>query len=396
MKFSGLYLLATVGLFSAVSAVAMPAPVTQVALEFDRYFEQQLAEHHIPGGVYAIIEGDQIVRVRGIGVRARGSEDTVDPYTVFRIASVSKTFAAGLAAVLADQGHFSWDDPVIHYVPDFSFRSSRFNQSLQVEHLISQSTGVMPNAYDNLIEANVLPDRIIPHFKKIDPMCNPGDCYGYQNVLFSLIEPIVQQTTQKDYTTLMQELIFTPLQMPTASVGMEPFMATDNKALPHVRARGGWYQSTVVPSYYRFAPAAGVNASAMDLSHWIMAQLGHYPDVMPEHILADITNKRIRTRRDLRRGHWRQFIQDAHYALGWRVYQFGDEELVYHGGWVRGFRADVAYSKDRQVGLVILLNAESNIVSELSTFFWSQVFDAIQVAEAEQALADQLPTEEDE
>lgn len=395
MKSHLLVALSMLAVLTSLSTTATTAPVTQVAVEFDRYFEQQLAEHLIPGGVYAIIEGDQIVRVRGIGVRARGSEDTVDPYTVFRIASVSKTFAAGLAAVLADQGHFSWDDPVINYVPDFSFRSPRFNQGLQVEHLLSQSTGVMPNAYDNLIEANVLPDRIIPHFKKIDPMCNPGDCYGYQNVLFSLIEPIVQQTTQKDYTTLMQELIFTPLQMPTASVGMDPFMATENKALPHVRARGGWYQSTVVPSYYRFAPAAGVNASAMDLSHWVMAQLGHYPDVMPEHILAHITDKRVRTSRDLRRGHWRQFIQDAHYALGWRVYQFGDEELVYHGGWVRGFRADVAYSKDRQIGLVILLNAESNIVSELSTFFWSKVFDAIHIAEAEQALADQLLSEEE-
>ncbi|MCC5852821.1 MAG: beta-lactamase family protein [Alkalimonas sp.] len=376
-------LIASLGL-ALLSPMLLAAPVTDVADYFDRHFEQQLAEHQIPGGVYAIVEGDQIVRIRGVGVRARGSSDPVDPFTLFRIASVSKTFAAGLAAVLAEQGYFNWDDPVIHYVPDFSFRSARYSKALQVEHLLAQTTGVMPNAYDNMIEANVLPERILPHFRQLDPMCTPGQCYGYQNVLFSLIEPIVQQTTQKDYATLMQELIFEPLQMPTASVGMEPFMATENKAMPHVRARGGWYQSTVLPTYYRFAPAAGINASAMDLSHWVMAQLGHYPDVMPEHVLATITDKRVRTVRDLRRGHWRQFIRDAHYALGWRVYQFGDEELVYHGGWVRGFRADVAYSRDRQVGLVILLNAESNIVSELSTFFWSRVFDAIQLAEAEQ------------
>lgn len=385
-------LIASLGL-ALLSPMLLAAPVTDVADYFDRHFEQQLAEHQIPGGVYAIVEGNQIVRIRGVGVRARGSSDPVDPFTLFRIASVSKTFAAGLAAVLAEQGYFNWDDPVIHYVPDFSFRSARYSKALQVEHLLAQTTGVMPNAYDNMIEANVLPERILPHFRQLDPMCTPGQCYGYQNVLFSLIEPIVQQTTQKDYATLMQELIFDPLQMPTASVGMEPFMATENKAMPHVRARGGWYQSTVLPTYYRFAPAAGINASAMDLSHWVMAQLGHYPDVMPEHVLATITDKRVRTVRDLRRGHWRQFIRDAHYALGWRVYQFGDEELVYHGGWVRGFRADVAYSRDRQVGLVILLNAESNIVSELSTFFWSRVFDAIQLAETEQS--SELLTTED-
>lgn len=352
--------------------------LSPLVTDFEQHFQAVLAEQDIPGGAYAIVYKDQIIRAGGFGVRQKGSEQPVDPYTVFRIASVSKTFAAGLASILASRGHFQWDEAVTHYIPDFAFKSNQYTRQLKIEHLLSQSTGVMPNAYDNMIEANMLPERILPHFKKLDPMCQPGQCYGYQNVLFSLIEPIMQQTTHSDYASLLQQNIFKPLQLPTASVGLDAFMNTENRAMPHVKALGHWRNTQVQESYYRFAAAAGVNASAMDLGYWLIAQLGYKPEVLSTDLLQQITSKRVKTRRDLRRKEWRNYLTDAYYALGWRVYQFGEEELVYHGGWVQGFRADIAYSRQRELGLVILLNAETSMVNELSTYFWSSMFTAFQ------------------
>jgi len=269
-------------------------------------------------------------------------------------------------------------------VPQFSFKSKRYNNQLKVEHLLSQSTGVMPNAYDNLIEANVKPQLILPQFSKIDPLCPPGRCYGYQNVLFSLIEPIMQQITGKTYAELMQEHIFTPLQLPTASVGLDGFFSSENRAMPHVRARGSWHTTKVAESYYRFAPAAGINASAVDLGYWLIAQLGHNPAVLSDTLLTQITSKRVKTRRDLRRKDWRRYLTDAHYALGWRVYQFGQDELIYHGGWVKGYRAEIAYSREHQLGLVMLINAESNVMNEMGTSFWSAMLTAIHQQQREQ------------
>lgn len=358
--------------------------------DFDQYYSAKLTEHKIPGGAYAIVQGNKIIATAGFGVRQQGSKAPVDPYTVFRIASVSKTFAAGLASIVASQGHFNWDDKVTQYVPQFSFKTPRYNNQLTVEHLLSQSTGVMPNAYDNLIEANVKPQLILPQFKKIDPLCAPGRCYGYQNVLFSLIEPIMQQTTGKTYAELMQDNIFTPLQLPTASVGLDGFFSTENRAMPHVRARGRWHSTKVAESYYRFAPAAGVNASAVDLGYWLIAQLGHNPAVFSDNLLAQITSKRVKTRRDLRRKDWRRYLTDAHYALGWRVYQFGQDELIYHGGWVKGYRAEIAYSKEHQLGLVMLINAESNVMNEMGTYFWSAMLTAIHQHEREQQQPQEL------
>jgi beta-lactamase class C len=376
------------GLTSAVSFKALAVepqvsvePLAAELAEFDRYFNQQMVEHAIPGAAYAVVYQNKIISAKGYGIREVGAKAAVDPYTVFRIASVSKTFAAGLASILEARGHFRWDEPVVQYIPEFSFKNAAYNPQLKIEHLLSQSSGVMPNAYDNLIEANVLPAKILPQFQKIDPLCNPGQCYGYQNVLFSLIEPIISQTTTSDYASLLRQNIFEPLQLPTASVGLEAYLLNENRASPHIRAKGRWLSRNVNQSYYRFAPAAGVNASVIDLSHWLIAQLGYYPQVMPLAVLDKIIEKRVRTPRDLRRSEWRNYIKDAHYALGWRVYQFGSEELIYHGGWVQGFRAELAYSRQRELGLVILLNAESNVVNKLSTTFWSKMFSTLQQQE---------------
>ena len=352
--------------------------------DFDQYYGAKLKEHNIPGGAYAIVQGNKIIATAGFGVRQQGHTEPVDPYTVFRIASVSKTFAGGLTSILAAEGHFNWDDKLVDYIPGFSFKSKKYNSQLKLKHLLSQSTGVMPNAYDNLIEADVPLERILPQFSKIDPLCQPGQCYGYQNVLFSLIDQVIQKSTGKTYAEQLQERIITPLQLPTASVGLDGFFSTENRAMPHVRARGRWYPTKVAESYYHFSPAAGVNASAIDLGYWLIAQLGHNPAVLSDELLASITAKQVKTRRDLRRKEWRRYLTDAHYAMGWRVYQFGQDELIYHGGWVQGFRAEIAYSREHQLGLVMLMNAESNLINELGTYFWSGVLTAIHQQRREQ------------
>ncbi|QBL09828.1 class A beta-lactamase-related serine hydrolase [Rheinheimera sp. D18] len=361
--------------------------------DFDQYYAGKLSEQDIPGGAYAIVQGNKIIATAGFGVREKGLPELVDANTVFRIASVSKTFAGGLTSILASEGNFNWDDKLVKYLPDFSFKTKKYNSQLTLEHLLSQSTGVMANAYDNLIEANVPLDKILPQFSKIDPLCNPGQCYGYQNVLFSLIDQVIQKTTKKTYAQLLEERIIKPLQLPTASVGLDGFFSTENRAMPHVRARGKWHPTKVAESYYHFSPAAGVNASAIDLGYWLIAQLGHNPKVLSEELLKTITKKRVKTRRDLRRKEWRRYLTDAHYALGWRVYQFGQDELIYHGGWVQGFRAEIAYSREHQLGLVMLMNAESNLINELGTYFWSGVLTAIH--QQQQDKKDQLKANAD-
>ena len=55
---------------------------------------------------------------------------------------------------------------------------------------------------------------------------------------------------------------------------------------------------------------------------------------------------------------WRRArVDDAHYALGWRVYDYAGQTLVFHAGAVRGYRAMIGFLPDRHVGLVMLWNS---------------------------------------
>jgi len=367
-------------LSNALSALVLMVLATPVVLaleldEFDRDFARSLENDRVPGGAYAIVEGGRIVAASGHGVRSLGEPAPVTPETVFRVASVSKPFAAQLTAMLVGEGRLSWNDPVRRSVPEFSLADTEHAESLQIQHLLGQSGGIVPNAYDNLLDASQPLDRILPHFARLEPLCRPGECYTYQNVLFSLVAPAIEAATSRGYEELLAERVFQPLEMTHSSTGLDAFRGAANRAVAHVRVSRHlpWVPATSNANYYRVAPAAGVNSSVLDLGRWLIAQLGHRPDVIDQTQLETLTRSRVRTRRELRRRGWRDLLTDAHYGLGWRVYRLGEETIYLHSGWVRGFVAEVAYSRQRQIGIAVLLNAETRALNEISTRFWRQV-----------------------
>lgn len=360
------------GALALIASMAAHAQQAAPFKDFEQFFQAAAIEDKIPGAAYAIVNHAGILQTGHYGYALAGQRQPVDENTVFRVASVSKTFASTLAALLVAEGTLSWSEPVTRYAP--GFRINGQTQNIHLEHVLGQSTGLPAYAYDNFIEEGFdLPD-ILKKFSDLKPICRPGQCYTYQNSAFSLIQPALENATQNRYDELMESRIFQPLMMEHASVGYDNFLAEDQHAQPHVRRRGRWTGVEVQPNYYRVAPAAGINASVEDLAKWLMAHLGARPDVLPQTVLDDVTRPRVRTKRDLKRKHWRDHISDAHYALGWRVYQFGDAELIYHGGWVAGFRTDIAYSKEHDIGIAIVMNAEGGTVTELSTFFWDEFF----------------------
>lgn len=381
-------LLVTILVFALFHSAPLAAqsPQQNVAGDFDTFFKKRIAEENITGAAFAVVTPGEIIRIGTTGYTDTGKKQRINENTVFRVASVSKTFAAGLTGVLVDEGEFRWEDRVVSHVPDFRIKGDA--SRVLVRDLLGQSTGLIPHAYDNLIEDGLSMDRITDQFSKLSYICEPGNCYSYQNSVFSLIEPVIETTTSRQYDVLMYEKIFHPLDMRDASVGYEPLISNPNHAKPHVKvANNRWATVKVKPNYYRVAPAAGVNASVLDMGKWLMAQMGSNPEVLRPDVVETLTDPRVKTRRDLRRKYWRDMLSEAYYGLGWRIYRLGDEELVYHSGWVAGYRADIAWSEKHQLGLAVLMNAESNSISELSTTFWRMAFEQVPAAAGAASLA---------
>ncbi|MFC3053077.1 serine hydrolase domain-containing protein [Kordiimonas pumila] len=348
---------------------------------FDARFKLAVEENKIPGAAYAIIQNGQITKVETYGVRALGEKKPVTKDTVFRLASVSKTYTAELAAILVAEGKLSWDARVVDYVPGFHLKTPGHAEKLKVSHILSHSSGLTPNAYDIMLEDGWSLDKIVPRFQSLKPICAPGKCYGYQNIIFSLIQPVIEKTTGEHFETLMEDRIFKPLGLDHTTIGMDGYLAAKDRAEPHLLTKKGWYKTKVNNNYYAVSPAAGVNANVIDLAKWVQAQMGYGVTPIATGVIDAVTTKRTHTKRELYRKVWKPYVEDAYYGYGWRIYQIGGEDIILHAGGVAGFRSLVSYSKDRGIGQVILMNAESRSIEKLGADFWT-------------ALISELPTEQ--
>ena len=348
----------------------------------------QAIRHNLPGYVFVVVEKGRPPNIITFGETERNGE-AIDENTVFRLASVSKTFTAMLMAKLVERKQLNWQTSLTQLAPEVGFSAAGLDK-MTLTHLIGQSSGYIPNAYDNLIEANYPVKRVLNKLADLEPLCSPGRCYTYQNALFGVLEHYFSEQDSSFREQLDAE-IFKPLNMPHASSGKAALQSADKWAKPHIAiARDKWRKGRVQNNYYRFSPAAGVNASIRDMVVWVRAMLGEYPKVVSQHTINTLTKPHIKTTRELNRRNWRQHLEAAHYGLGWRVYNFEGHKLNYHGGWVKGYRADVAFAPEFGVGYAMLMNAESNLINKFTADFWAQFFEATQQQQQTAKLSEQV------
>jgi beta-lactamase class C len=344
--------------------------------DFANAVRAEAKKRNIPGFAFVVIERGKPATFYTYG-RTEKQGDPITNETVFRLASVSKTFTATLIATenpIATT--LSWQTPISELTPEYNFDKYP-DKPMLLRHVVGQSTGFMPNAYDNLIEADYKRTRVLTELQALEPLCEPGYCYTYQNTMFGVIEEHYARRNTS-FAEQMQERLFTPLHM-HASIGRKALESAASWAKPHAAvARNRWVKVQVKDDYYRFSPAAGVNASAKDMETWVRAMLLEYPDVVSQEMVTEMTLPRVQTKNELRRRGWREHLRAAHYGLGWRVYNFDGVQLNYHGGWVQGYRADVSFSPELGIGYAFLMNAESNLINEVTADFWEQVIEAYQ------------------
>jgi beta-lactamase class C len=278
-----------------------------------------------------------------------------------------------LIAKTVEQKQLSWDVPVSQILPKYDFANQQ-SKYLLLQHIIGQSSGYTPNAYDNLIEANYPVPRVLDMLATLKPLCAPGKCYTYQNALFAVVDEHFKQH-HSSYAQALSQTIMQPLNMTHSSVGKANLQASDKWAKPHVAiSKSHWRKAKVRSDYYRYAPAAGVNASITDMVKWMRALLGETPNTISADLIKKVTTPLTKSKKEMYRKQWRRNLKDAHYGLGWRIYNFDGHTLNYHGGWVQGYRADIAFSPEFGVGYVMLMNAESNLINEFTPDFWRRFF----------------------
>ncbi len=344
-------------------------PVTTTMAAGESRFDKAVAEigesDDIVGLAVAVVRKGELSSLNTFGVREIGRPEPINVDTTFRIASLSKAFAATVAGELVDTDKLSFDDPISSSNKDFQLRDPAQAESVTLTHILSHRISLPPYAYDNLLEAGVTPSKILREMKKVTPVCKVGTCYAYQNVGFNLITSAIESTTQQSYEGVVTESLFAPLGMSGASFGIDGLTRNANWARSHSRPgyrlnpASTWEVKALKQPYYDLPAAGGVNANISDMAKWLAAQMGYAPEVIPPKRLTVLHTPLVATPAELRRNRRLSNLTDAHYGLGWRIYQYAGQTVINHSGSVEGYVAQIAFLPEQDVGIVLLANSRS-------------------------------------
>src|SRR5882762_7005553 len=111
--------------------------------ELDRLFQDFAAQAHVPGAAWGIVIDGQLAHTGAAGVRDVAAKAPVDADTVFRIASMTKSFTAMAILKLRDEGKLSLDDPAERHVPELKSLAYPTSDSprITIRHLLSHAEG---------------------------------------------------------------------------------------------------------------------------------------------------------------------------------------------------------------------------------------------------------------
>ena len=223
----------------AASTIARaPGPAAMpLARDFDvRTFEamaqELVANQRVPGLAMAIVHDGKVLSARGYGITDVRAAEPVDAHTVFRLASLSKPFAATVTGMLVSEGALRWDSHVNDFMPALRFSDPTAAQRLTVADVLSHRVGLTRNTYDRDIERNADYHDLVQRLALAPMNCAPGDCYSYQNVAFSLVGDVVFAATGQFFGEAVASRIFKPLGMNDASYGLDGIEASARWARP--------------------------------------------------------------------------------------------------------------------------------------------------------------------
>lgn len=355
-------------LFPLLALLALTPPATsQQAIDpaaIDTLIKGTLQSWNAPGAAVVIVRGDQIVYLRGHGVKEAGSENAVTPDTQFAIASTSKAFTCTAIAMLVDEGKMAWDDPVRKYLEAFRLSDPLADASVTVRDLVCHRTGLSRHDLLWYGAANSR-EEILRRIGLIKLDRSFRSTFQYQNIMYLAAGQASGAAAKTSWEDLVRARIFDPLGMSTANFSASVAGKAADHATPHVKVEG---KVRPIPwkNIDNVGPAGAINSGVRDLGKWVRFQLGD----------GTVDGKRLLSAAQMTELHSPQMVISMDgptgvpgyskannpetnmmsYGLGWVIQDYRGRLLVSHGGSIDGFRSQVALLPKEKLGLAIVSN----------------------------------------
>ena len=377
LAFGGLLAPAPLGSQSArESAKAQPphfadpdrrAKLVSALPEIDRLFSEFAERSRVPGIAYGIIVDGELVKIGTAGYRDIAAKAPVTSDTVFRIASMTKSFTAMAVLKLRDEGKLSLDEPAERYVPGLAGLTYPTTDSprVTIRHLLSHSEGFPEDNPWGDQQLAATDAEMTEMIRRGIPFSNaPGLAYEYSNFGFAILGRVVSRVSGVPYRDYVASNILKPLGMSVTTLERASVPA-DRLAHGYRWEDATWKEEPLLPDG-AFGSMGGMMTSVGDLSRYVAFFLSAWPPRDgPE--TGPIRRASAREMQQV----WRPApasvtrrtidapvaLNAGGYGFGLRVAQTCDYgQSVSHGGGLPGFGSLMRWLPDYGVGIVALGN----------------------------------------
>jgi CubicO group peptidase (beta-lactamase class C family) len=352
--------------------------------EIDKLFEDYAASSHVPGAAWGVIVDGQLAHTGVTGYRDVPSKAPVTPDSVFRIASMTKSFTAIAILKLRDEGRLSLDDPAEKYVPELKALVYPTSDSpkLTIRHLMSHAEGFPednPWGDQQLADTD---EQLSAMITAGIPFSNaPGVAYEYSNFGFAILGRIVANVADPSgsprtaaYTKYVTENVLKPLGM--TSTTLEPSQVPAGRLAHGYRWEDAQWKNEPLLANGSFGSMGGMLTTLSDLGRYVGAFLAAWPPRDgPE--TGPIRRSSLREMQQVQRpapaavsrsGAGVQ-LNSGGYGFALRITQTcAFPTVVAHGGGLPGFGTQMRWLPEYGVGLIAFGN--------LTYTSWPRTFDA--------------------
>ena len=349
---------------------ADPARASKLAAAFpeiEKAFLDRVERQHMPGAVVGIIIDGKLAWFKTAGVGDLKTKTPVTADTVFRIASMTKSFTAMSILKLRDEGKLSLDDPVSKYVPalaDLPY-PTKDSPALTIRHLLSHSEGFPEDNPWGDRQLAQTDDAIKAFMRAGIPFSNaPGVAFEYSNFGFAILGQVVTEVSGKPYPDYVREQVLKPLGM-RASTFEQSQVPRDRIALGYRWEDNVWKDEPIL-AHGSFGSMGGLWTSANDLARYVSFLMSAYPP-RDEAELGPIRRSSAREMQQAAR--WQPAVASRNTVdspLGFSASTYGYglgvaqdcrfSHIVGHGGGLPGYGSLMRWWPDYGVGMIAMGN----------------------------------------
>ena len=360
-------------LLSGTPAPGQARQTPEALKGLDAYIGKGLTDWEIPGLAIAVVKGDEVVFLRGYGVREAGRAEKVDGQTLFGIGSATKSFTAAAVGLLVDEKKMAWDDPVTKHLPDFQLYDAGLTSEVTLRDLLSHRTG-LPRANGTLLSGY---DRAetARRMRYLKPVAGLRSQFTYNNQMYLVAGLALEAAAKTGWDSLVRQRLFAPLGMTASSTTLAALERAPNAARPHATF-GGKVRRLPLNNNDSIAPAGAISSSAVEMANWVRLFLnkgafGGKQILSPQAVRAMQSQQTVIPVGPVSE----RLFPSTHfqgYGMGWFVRDYRGRKVVEHGGNVDGMTAQVGMLPEENVGVVVLSNMNG---TPFPTALMYRVFD---------------------